>query len=107
MFQALGSKVTIINRSHRLLQAEDHDVSLRFTEVARERFDLALGSHVERVYRTDVGVGLQITCDDGLRTIEGDVLLVAAGRIPNSDELRVQAGGIDSPAKLNVEVFTV
>jgi len=94
-FQALGSKVTIINRGHWLLQAQDHDVSRRFTELAGKRFDLALGTHVERVYRTDTGVGLEITCDGGPRTIEGDVLLVAAGRIPNSDELRVLVGGID------------
>ncbi len=104
VFQALGSKVTVINRGHWLLQAEDHDVSHRFTEMAGERFDLALGTHVERVYRTDTGVGLQVTCDGGPRTIEGDVLLVAAGRIPNSDELRVQMGGIDVDQLGNVVV---
>jgi len=104
VFQALGSKVTVINRGHWLLQAEDHDVSHRFTELAADRFDLALGTHVERVYRTDTGVGLEITCDGGPRTIEGDVLLVAAGRIPNSDELRVLAGGIDIDQLGNVVV---
>ena len=104
VFQALGSKVTIINRGHWLLQAEDQDVSHRFTEIAGERFDLSLGTHVERVYRTDTGVGLDVTCDAGLRTIEGDVLLVAAGRIPNSDELRVQAGGIEIDRLGNVVV---
>jgi len=104
VFQALGSKVTIINRGHWLLQFEDHDVSRRFTEIAGGRFDLALGTTVERVYRTDTGVGLEIICDVGPRTIEGDVLLVAAGRIPNSDELRVQAGGIDVDQLGNVVV---
>lgn len=104
VFQALGSKVTIINRGHWLLQAEDQDVSHRFTEIAGERFDLALGTRVERVYRTDTGIGLQVVCDAGERTIEGDVLLVAAGRIPNSDELRVQAGGIDVDQLGNVVV---
>ena len=104
VFQALGSKVTIINRGHWLLQAEDHDVSQRFTEIAAERFDLALGTTVERVSRTDDGVRLEIICDGGPRTIEGDVLLVAAGRMPNSDELRVQAGGIDVDQFGNVVV---
>lgn len=104
VFQALGSKVTIINRGHWLLQAEDQDVSRRFTQIAGERFDLALGTHVERVYRTDTGVGLHVTCDAGERTIEGDVLLVAAGRIPNSDELRVLAGGVEIDEMGNVLV---
>ena len=104
VFQALGSRVTIVNRSHRLLQAEDHDVSHRFTELAARRFDLALGAHVERAYMTDEGVGLHVHCDGGERLIEGDVLLVAAGRIPNSDLLRVGAGGIETDERGNVVV---
>ena len=95
VFGALGSKVTIITRGHRLLQAEDHDVAQRITEVAGERFDLALGSTVHRVRRAGDGIAVDVTCDAGERTIEGDVLLVAAGRIPNSDQLKVQSGGIE------------
>jgi mycothione reductase len=104
VFQSLGSKVTIVNRGHRLLQAEDHDISQRFTEVAGERFDLSLGTQVQRVFRTDEGVCLQVVCDGGPRTIEGDVLLVAAGRIPNSDQLRVEAAGITTDELGNVVV---
>ena len=104
VFQALGSAVTIVNRSHRLLQAEDHDISQRFTELAEDRFDLVLGSKVERVYMTADGVGVHVVGDDGERRVEGDVLLVAAGRIPNSDQLRVAAGGIDIDERGNVVV---
>jgi mycothione reductase len=95
VFRSFGSQVTIVNRGHRLLQAEDHDISARFTELAADRFDLALGSTVTRVRRTADGVAIELTCDGGPRVIEGDVLLVAAGRIPNSDQLHVAAGGID------------
>jgi len=104
VFQALGSKVTIINRGHRLLSAEDHDISERFTELADGPFDLALGSKVQMVSRTDTGVAVRVTCDGGDRTIEGDVLLVAAGRIPNSDQLQVQAGGIATDDRGNIAV---
>jgi mycothione reductase len=104
VFRSLGSKVTIINRSHVLLRAEDHDIAQRYTELARDRFDLALGAHVQRVYRTADGVGVQLRGDDGPRTIEGDVLLVAAGRIPNSDQLQVHAAGIDTDANGAVKV---
>ncbi len=104
VFQALGSQVTIVNRGHHLLQAEDHDLSHRFTELAARRFDLALGARVERAYMTDRGVGLHVHSDDGERLIEGDVLLVAAGRIANSDHLRVDAGGIATDDRGNVVV---
>lgn len=104
VFQALGSRVTIVNRGHRLLQAEDHAVSERFTELSRQRFDLALGSTVHSVAATADGVVLDLTCDTGRRTVEGDVLLVAAGRVPNSDQLRVEAGGIATDERGNVVV---
>ena len=47
VFRSFGAHVTIVNRSHRLLCAEDHDVSKRFTELAHERFDLVLGAKVD------------------------------------------------------------
>lgn len=104
VFQALGSKVTIVNRGHRLLQAEDLDVSQRFTELAAKRFDLVLGAKVERVSMTANGIALHVAGDEGERRIEGDVLLVAAGRIPNSDQLRVEAGGVAVDERGNVVV---
>jgi mycothione reductase len=60
VFRSLGSRVTIVNRSHRLLTAEDHDVCARFTDVVADRFELVLGARVHRVYMTAVGVGLQV-----------------------------------------------
>jgi len=95
VFGALGSAVTIVARGHQLMKAEDHDVAARITEQFADRFDLALGSVVEGVRMLGDGVAVDITCDDGPRTIEGDVLLVATGRVPNSDQLHVQAGGIE------------
>lgn len=94
VFQALGSKVTIINRGLELLRAEDDDISLRFTEMMADRFDLALGSTVKHISKSANGIAVELECSSGPRTIEGDVLLVAAGRTPNSDQLRVEAGGI-------------
>ncbi len=94
VFGALGSEVTIVNRSHRLLRAEDDDVSTRFTELAEQRHDLALGARVERVRRSDNGVVVDVDCDGMRRAIEGDVLLVATGRVPNGDQLNATAAGI-------------
>ena len=95
VFRSFGTHVTIVNRSHRLLCAEDHDVSSRFTEVARERFDLVLGAKVTRAYMTAMGIGLHITTDAGEITVEGDTLLVAAGRQPNGDQIHAKAAGVE------------
>ena len=95
VFRSLGSRVTIINRGHRMLRMQDHDVSQRYTELAADRFDLVLGAHVERVYMTAEGVGLRISTANGDVVVEGDTLLVAAGRIPNGDDIGAEAGGVE------------
>jgi mycothione reductase len=95
VFKSLGSRVTIINRGHRLLRAEDHDISARYTELAAERFELLLGATVSRIYMTAEGVGLHVTTAQGDTTVEGDTLLVAAGRQPNGDDIDAAKAGIE------------
>lgn len=91
VFSALGSDVTIINRSGSLLRHFDEDIATRFTELFSARVDVQLGHLPTRVTRTDEGI--EITTVTG-RTVV-DELLVATGREPNSDLLDVDAGGID------------
>lgn len=91
VFSALGSSVTLINRSPRLLTAQDDDISERFTEVFGERVDLRLGHVPTKVGRRD---GAIVIHNDGV-DIEVDELLVATGREPNSDLLDVEAGGLE------------
>jgi mycothione reductase len=95
VFRSLGSRVTIVNRGHYLLGAEDRDISVRYTELAAHRFGLLLGSQVHRVYMTAEGIGMHVTSDGGEQTVEGDTLLVAAGRLPNGDQIDAHVGGID------------
>lgn len=94
VFRSLGSRVTIINRGHRLLGAEDHDISRRYTELAAERFDLFLGATIPRIYMTAAGVGVRVSTAKGDTTVEGDTLLVAAGRQPNGDNIDAAKAGI-------------
>ncbi len=90
VFSALGSHVTIFNRSNTLLREFDHDISARFTEVFGERVDLMLGHVPTKVER--VADGIRITCAVGETVV--DELLVATGREPNSDLLNVDAAGL-------------
>ncbi|MEY2446502.1 MAG: mycothione reductase, partial [Ilumatobacteraceae bacterium] len=104
VFRSLGSRVTIINRGHHLLAAEDRDVSARYTELVARRFDLLLGSTVHAVYMTAEGIGMHVTCVGGEQRVEGDTLLVAAGRLANGDELDSHAAGIEIGPLGNVVV---
>jgi mycothione reductase len=87
--------VTIVNRSNRLMMAEDLDVSKRFTELAPDLFDdVVLGAAVERVTHGEGTVEVQVRTEGTTRTIVGDTLLVATGRRPNGDQLDADAAGV-------------
>jgi mycothione reductase len=90
VFSALGSHVTLINRSPRVLMSQDDDISARFTDVFGERVDLRLGHVPTKVARRHD----TIVIHNGGEEIEVDNLLVATGREPNSDLLDVEAGGL-------------
>lgn len=99
VFEAFGSHVTMINRSGALLRSEDDDISRRYTELAGQRFDLLLETAIERVERGDDGVTRVHVIREGESSIvEADALLVATGRIPNSDQLVVEATGVECDA---------
>jgi len=91
VFSALGSRVSIIGRSGKLLRAQDETVSERFTALAAERWDTHLGSEVARV--SDAAGDLTVELADGA-VLHADTLLVAAGRTPNGDRLDLDRAGV-------------
>ena len=91
VFDAMGVSVTIVNRSERLLRAEDEDVSAAFTEIMAQRLDCARGAPISEISQA----GSQITVRTEARDVAGDVLLVATGRIPNGEQLGVTRSGVE------------
>ncbi len=98
IFGSLGTEVTIVARGEHLLSRHDHDIAARFTELYQARFDVRLGAAVEHVSATPAGVRLDLATPAGAQSADGEVLLVATGRVPNSDRLDVVAAGIEVDA---------
>ncbi len=95
VFDAFGTRVSIINRSGGLLRSEDEDISERYTELAAGRFDLHLDTAVTKVERSRSGaIALHLLHDGEESILEVDEILVATGRVPNSDQLAVEATGV-------------
>jgi mycothione reductase len=90
VFSGLGSKVSMFNRSERLLSSHDREVSQRFTEVFGQRVDLHLGHRPTKVERR----GGAIVVHDVEGEVIVDELLVATGREPNSDLLKAERAGL-------------
>ena len=91
VFGSFGTEVTVVNRSGALLRQEDDDISARFTEVAREQWDVQLDTVVTRVEQYDGGIRAHLSCDGETSTLDVDTLLIATGRRSNADLLDLEA----------------
>lgn len=93
VFEGIGTDVTIINRSETLLRWLDKDLSSRFNTQARDRYNVITNVNVQDVENTADG-GVKISLDND-SVLEADALLVATGRIPNGDQMNLEAAGIE------------
>jgi mycothione reductase len=93
-FGALGTAITIINRSDRLLAREDEEISQRFTDLYARRFTVLLHTQVQRVQQQADTITLDLRVDGRPQQVTCDVLLLAVGRVPNTDLLDVARAGI-------------
>ena len=102
-FAALGTQVTLINGSPRLL-GEDEEVSELFTEVFSEKVERVTGRAVRASRRGD---GCQVAVEDAsgnTHSVVAEQILLAAGRKPNSDSLDLDATGVECDDKGAIRV---
>ncbi|MEO8248897.1 MAG: mercuric reductase [Burkholderiales bacterium] len=92
IFRRLGSEVTIVEAGPRLTSREDEDVSAAITQVLQdEGIAVHTGESIERV--ANAGNGVEVRLTDGT-ALPGSHLLVATGRVPNTDELGLESIGL-------------
>ncbi|MCP2260766.1 mycothione reductase [Streptoalloteichus tenebrarius] len=94
VFGSFGVDVTLVARSDLLLRGQDLDVATRFTELAERRWDVRRNRKAVRAERDGDVTRLHLEGPDGAEVVEGEALLVAVGRRPNSDLLNLGATGV-------------
>lgn len=101
MFNRFGSQVTIIEFCDHLFCREDKDIAEAVQEIFREDgIRIVLESTVTRAVQDDDGsIHLTVDTDGGEEIISGTHLLVAAGRIPNTDMLNLEAARVEMDAR--------
>ena len=93
MFRRFGSRVTIVQRADRLLPAEDPDISAAvLAGFVADCIDVLTGTACVAVDGTTGNI--RVHCDDGTK-LAGSHLLIAAGRIPNTDNLGLEQLGLE------------
>lgn len=100
MFRRFGSKVSIVHSHPQLLTREDADVAEEIAKILIEDgIDLLLDSHTVRVSRSAGVISLTVRTRQGERTLTGSHLLLAVGRVPNTDSLDLRAAGVMTDAR--------
>jgi len=101
MFRRFGAGVTVIERAPRLAPREDEDVCEALGAILREDgIDVRTNSEAVAVAREDDGrIRVECDCGEGMESVVGTHLLVAAGRTPNSDLLNLEATGLSADEK--------
>lgn len=95
MYRRFGARVTVIEKGPRLTSREDGDVSATVKEILEaEGIDIHLGATGIRFAKRDKG--FDVTPRDGAAPITGTHLLLAVGRVPNTDELGLEHAGVET-----------
>ncbi len=97
MFRRFGSEVTIVQRGSQVLSQEDEDLAQAIQEIyARDNIRIILQADTHSASQDrDENIHLRVTCGEREETISGSHLLLAAGRIPNTDMLNLAAAGVE------------
>ncbi len=93
VFNALGSQVTVVNRSDKILRGYDHDLTDRLLPILRARgIEFGFNRPIRAVEKQADG-SLLVHAGEG-DPIAADVVLVATGRRPKTDGLGLESVGI-------------
>jgi dihydrolipoamide dehydrogenase len=94
-YGALGTKISIVQRGNLLIPNEDGEIAAKFTEIFRKKYNVLTGFNAQKVSKKNGKFILEAEGKKSKKRLVSDALLVAAGRIPNTDILDVKKGNVE------------
>lgn len=105
MFRRFGSRVTILQSNAQLLVREDTDVADEVAAILRQDgIEVVLGASTRRIVRSGHRILVEYEAAGGQQTAEASHLLLATGRIPNTDQLSLAAAGVETDGRGFIKV---
>ncbi len=102
LFSRLGSRVTILQRSERILPTETPDLTDGLAEyLASEGIEVLTGVAVKAVGREQAGVIVEAEVEGEPRVFQASEILLATGRTPNTNDM----GLVNLGVKLDSQGF--
>jgi pyruvate/2-oxoglutarate dehydrogenase complex dihydrolipoamide dehydrogenase (E3) component len=97
LFRRFGSRVTIVQSASQLLTREDADIAEEVAHILQQDgVEIVLNAKATRVSKSDGSLRLEVQQRESSISLAGSHLLVATGRVPNSDRLNLDAAGIET-----------
>lgn len=94
IFNELGARVTLVNRSNQILRGYDAQIRDRLLQISMMKgIQFLFNSPIERIEKQANGV-LAVRLGGGV-SVECEALMFAVGRIPNTEGLGLQAAGVE------------
>jgi pyruvate/2-oxoglutarate dehydrogenase complex dihydrolipoamide dehydrogenase (E3) component len=98
MYRRFGARVTVIEKGPRLTSREDEDVSATIKQILEaEGIDVVVDATA--IHFTKRDNGFEVVPREGADPIAGTHLLVAVGRVPNTDDLGLDKARIETDAR--------
>jgi pyruvate/2-oxoglutarate dehydrogenase complex dihydrolipoamide dehydrogenase (E3) component len=96
-FRRFGSRVTLVEPGRQLMGREDAEVASELERILREDgVEILLGARPTHVHgRSGDEVTVTLQTASGEQKIEGSDLLVAVGRVPNTDDIGLPLAGVE------------
>ena len=96
-YRRFGSRVTVVEPAPRIMTREDPDVAEELQRIlGSEGIQFIVAAEIRHVRgRSGEEVAVSVRTAAGERTIEGSDILVATGRIPNTDGIGLDVAGVD------------
>lgn len=96
IYRRFGSKVTVIEASDRIISRDDEDVSAAVREILEgEGVQFRLQADCIKARATATGVAVQVSCSDAPEEVTGSHLLLAVGRVNNTEGLGLEKAGVE------------
>ncbi|HVQ65329.1 MAG TPA: FAD-containing oxidoreductase [Terriglobia bacterium] len=95
MYRRFGSHVTIVEMGPRLIGREDEDISEAVRDILEaEGIQIRLNATCISLAKRNNGVAVRMGCDEGPPEVVGTHVLLAVGRIPNTNDLGLDRAGV-------------
>ena len=105
MYRRFGSRVTVVEKAPKLLPREDDDVAQEIRAIMeREGIELRINAECMELKKQGGRIVVGLACKDGPPLAEGSHLLLAVGRVPNTQDLGLDKSGIDSDERGYIKV---